>query len=641
MGKQDTGRMHFGKVIHTYRDDLLRRLSQNSIMNGSKAALSIANVPWSWIACKLLDLLFQYPGGLTQVIMQSELEKQWSAESARCGLSHTKQYISISLLRDSKPANEFMAFECTLAEWSMDNETALFKFFVPDSTMLMLMYLHHRYYFFMDPIYSCFLKERVFRITNTRSIVKRTSLTKKDHLHPHCLLPTEYMVPILSAENEMDAQFLKQQFPDLFEDTTLDDIQSGVEYSFFGKIVSIDAPEPTTIAGRQTKQVITISDAMHYRGRLILWDNQTVLTSLMRKNDSIAIRMPYLSFEAVAETGVLQMEYGSATCIFLIPADVTKEVEAMTSLATQAHSNSAIWADMPRDENGMTDLEWYPEPLDFSNLPAEAYNITLLGTIVFILDNDTEIASSRAQTRHGVRIKNKTGICDVTLWSECATAASKLEVGHVVLFERLATYRNETGHLFVIGSPEHNSQIRNVSKCFGILSSPAISSQSSIQQISQATHGLFYCFAVISGWPCSQSFESTSLVHTSCRKPVMELDDMPFCSRCSNYVDSTEYAFNMTIRLDDGTGSLTCLLLDATATKVLQSRTTVLHFAALSPDMRTDILSDIVGTHVLCAITVYTQANQVYFRVDEIDIKPNIMWQIKHLSNQIQHLPSP
>ncbi|KAH6593147.1 hypothetical protein BASA61_004354 [Batrachochytrium salamandrivorans] len=603
--KSSSDRMHFGRAVHMLRDDLLRRVSQKSIADGEQAALITINVPWSWTARKLLNLLFQYPGGLTLVIFQSELEKQWASEDSRRDLGRSKQYTSLASLTASRPAVESMVFECTTISLT----------------------------------YSlCFLK-RLFRITDSRSIVKRNSGGKKDGVHPQRLLPTEFMVPILSLDSKFDQEFLEENFSNNLKDITLHGIETGVGYNIILKILSIEAPEPASGVGRQLKQTILLSDSIHCRAKLILWDRQTALATLIRKNDSIAIRLPFLSALSIADPDIIQMEYGSVTSIFLIPVDASKEVEAMASLATQAHSNSAAWTDMPRDENGMTDFEWYPEPLDLQKLPFGAYNITLLGTIILVFNNDTEIASNRAQTRHGIRIANDTGICDITLWSESAVTASKLEVGHLVLLERLATYKDERNHIHVIGSPEHGTVIRSVSQCYGALSSPAISAQSSIQQIISATSGLFYCFAIISGWPLGHSYEGTSLVHSDCRKPVIDLDDMPFCSMCSNYVESTEYAFDMKVQLDDGTGTLDCILRDAAAVEALQSSTTALQFAALSPDLRADILNDAVGMHVLCAITVYKQGKLVFYRIDQIDTKPNIMLQIKTISEDIKGFP--
>ncbi|KAJ1344517.1 hypothetical protein BSLG_000041 [Batrachochytrium salamandrivorans] len=461
--KSSSDRMHFGRAVHMLRDDLLRRVSQKSIADGEQAALITINVPWSWTARKLLNLLFQYPGGLTLVIFQSELEKQWASEDSRRDLGRSKQYTSLASLTASRPAVESMVFECTTISLT----------------------------------YSlCFLK-RLFRITDSRSIVKRNSGGKKDGVHPQRLLPTEFMVPILSLDSKFDQEFLEENFSNNLKDITLHGIETGVGYNIILKILSIEAPEPASGVGRQLKQTILLISVAE--------------TISITQNDSIAIRLPFLSALSIADPDIIQMEYGSVTSIFLIPVDASKEVEAMASLATQAHSNSAAWTDMPRDEN------------------------------------DTEIASNRAQTRHGIRIANDTGICDITLWSESAVTASKLEVGHLVLLERLATYKDERNHIHVIGSPEHGTVIRSVSQCYGALSSPAISAQSSIQQIISATSD------------------------SDCRKPVIDLDDMPFCSMCSNYVESTEYAFDMKVQLDDGTGTLDCILRDAAAVEALQS----------------------------------------------------------------------
>ncbi|KAI8917999.1 hypothetical protein BC831DRAFT_133045 [Entophlyctis helioformis] len=590
-----------------------------------------------FLARRLLDLLCQYPGGLTRAIIESELAKHWSIDGSQHSLGRSKKYTALESLSDTKLATQSMVFEAALVRThTLDGtDTWMFSF---ESRFAMDMFVHRKFYFLQDPMFKGFLQNRVFRITQTKSILNLPALLRSDHAVAHRLLPTDMLVPLLSLDSPADCEFLETHFNMFLGDMTVEGIQSGTDYRIVFKITSIGDAHDTMLNGRHSKRIVNMQDATGRRGRLVLWDTQLALTTLMRKGDSVAIWRPFVSSQSVADPDMVDMEYGTGTVLFLIPADATKEVELMATLPTQMHRKPGTHIEYPRDEDGRADLEWYLEQLDLEQLPPNSYNVTLFGMVTAMFPNDPAISSNRVQERCGIRIQSPTGVCDVTLWSTAAVAASALDIGHVVLLEQLATYSDADGRVVVIGSPEHGTKVGNVTACMGIMTSPSMFCSTPISAIRQARCGLFYTHCIVAGWPHADDIDKpfTQSVHTLCRKPVMDLDDMSFCGGCSSYVDAVERVLSLTVRLDDGEHVIDAHIQDGAAMDLLWGRTTPTQFTNLPRYAQKDILHSVEGMAVLCAVTVFTNNGQTVCRVDKVDIKPNVVVQIQHLLTQME-----
>eukprot|EP00842_Homolaphlyctis_polyrhiza_P003747 jgi/Hompol1/4373/HPOL_003514-RA len=167
--------MDFCAAVERMRELLSQHLTkQSSTKPGDRlqSARLLASIPWSWTSRRLIDLLQQYPGGLTLAIMHSELTKLWLAESSQHRLGRSKQYTSLANLSDTKLAMPSMVFEATLVRRQFTGS----------------------------------------EITQTRSIVGLATMIARDWNAAHRLLPTELMVPILSLESALDREFLESHF---------------------------------------------------------------------------------------------------------------------------------------------------------------------------------------------------------------------------------------------------------------------------------------------------------------------------------------------------------------------------------------------------------------------------------------------
>ncbi|KNC99684.1 uncharacterized protein SPPG_05065 [Spizellomyces punctatus DAOM BR117] len=88
----------------------LQRLDQKD--NVSKNGEQDSDVvPWSWVFTRLLVLLGQYPSGLTEAIVNAELEVQWDECSAEVRRGVSKRFETLDAFVDGKAVPPEAMFE--------------------------------------------------------------------------------------------------------------------------------------------------------------------------------------------------------------------------------------------------------------------------------------------------------------------------------------------------------------------------------------------------------------------------------------------------------------------------------------------------------------------------------------------------
>ncbi|TPX61562.1 hypothetical protein SpCBS45565_g07228 [Spizellomyces sp. 'palustris'] len=551
----------------------LQRLDQKE--NVSKNGEEDSDVvPWSWVFTRLLVLLGQYPSGLTEAIVNAELEMQWDECS-----SEVRRGVSKLTLSD------------------------------PGSRRSIDMYLHQKFCFLADECAGGFLEK--VRITGTRSVTTPVGGTR--------LLPTEHMVFLLSESDDQDKKFLSDRFDESLSHVAAADVEEGRSFAFLVKVHQIGTVHAARSHGRLKRLHVYVNDtSVEENACLVLWDEQIGLASLFRKGDWLAIWRPYVTVERQAgrdDTRSITLEYGSQTVIFVIPMDPTKEMELMCSMASQPSQHA-----VPRDARGILDFKWYPRRLLVTELAPKMINITIFGKVLEVIANMPFENEGIKVSRYGIRLTDESGYCDITLWDDIGqTATATAFVGDWLLLEGLATTervaRGQPGKLVkkrfdVFGKVELGTKAWNVSSSTGFLCSPFLRNILRVSAALAEKRHNFYCRAVISNWAEGKCGRTTISIHPRCNRPVETTDEaVLYCPFCAHFIEDYKLTYTLRFVLDDATG---CCEVDVglgVAEDILA--VTPSEYVRLDLDEQREVLGAIIGKEIEGSIVrVYDQKDQ-------------------------------
>lgn len=184
-------------------------------------------------------------------------------------------------------------------------------------------------------------------------IVHRYSDESLDRRHRIALIPpTEELAIML---NKLDKSFVHREFPDKIRDIK----NTNDFYNFWLKVIHVEhMPQVPTTTGmnpitgasgvKQSRTDIYVMD-MSSEGStaiLALYDNQTTLGSIFRRNDYIGLTHPFIQSTRVGGQEIV-FEYSNDSVVFLMP-----EKEAQEAGLAKVNLTSMI----EEDDNSTSDL---------------------------------------------------------------------------------------------------------------------------------------------------------------------------------------------------------------------------------------------------------------------------------------------
>ncbi|KAL9541135.1 hypothetical protein MBANPS3_009291 [Mucor bainieri] len=278
---------------------------------------------------------------------------------------------------------------------------------------------------------------------------KDTAMTRRYRVA--LIPPTEQLLIML---DRTDKEFVLREFPGRIRD-----IGARSNYRFWLKIIHVEVSvhitptpnlNPTEESKSQRTDIFLVdmsSDCVPVV--LSLYDKQTKLASIFRRNDYIGLHQPALKQSTGSQEFVL--EYASDTAIFLMPEKEAQEASlAKVNLTTLASQDDAFSYTDPkkdiaeRDEEGYLDCSNYTQRIYIQDLVHRMLNVTLLGKVVGLANNNPfnkqkDGGTVQKMDRYAIRLTDSTDTMDITLWEEAGHDSRRLRVGQYVLLDHLAT----------------------------------------------------------------------------------------------------------------------------------------------------------------------------------------------------------
>ncbi|RUP45651.1 hypothetical protein BC936DRAFT_147904 [Jimgerdemannia flammicorona] len=157
----------------------------------------------------------------------------------------------------------------------------------------------------------------------------------------------------------------------------------------------------------------------------------------------------------------------------------------------------------PRDEQGLMDCQLSQERIHVKDLVPQMLNVTLLGRIVAMAQNNPIMKDGIAMDRYAIRLADSTGRIDITLWESVGRSARRLQPGQYVLITGLSTsprHQDSRGQWswHVNGSELCDTKVWCVSKLKSSLASSAV--QFRVNICDAAEFDNFQCCAVVTAW---------------------------------------------------------------------------------------------------------------------------------------------
>ncbi|KAI9287719.1 hypothetical protein BC943DRAFT_199455 [Umbelopsis sp. AD052] len=471
-------------------------------------AFSDSIVPWDWVAIKLSNLLLQYPAGITEAIVLTELESQ--IRSIKTGQAQVCFLVfSGRLSRYSSPLIQCVStgyhsidhiyngsfssdciLEVTIEKFYYIPGTCFTVLVVSDNTSVrkVELLLHQKYTFLLGNHVQTssrpFLEKRKVKLAVVGVVVSKSSIESLSGFQPQDdekmarvsklprIPPTEQLVFLLSAT--YDRAFVTSQFgSDCLSNLRASHTR---RYKLWLKILHIDKAAHTSSAaaygnnrGQYLKLYLCDTSDEGSGAILTLYDYQISLSSMLKKGDFIGLYHPGLiesstESQTLGDGGVL-LEYTNETVIFCM-TEQDAEAAELTNLmkrypssdpsrseksASQA-ANSIVsqLSDLAGDSKDVMDCRMYKKRVYIKNLRSHMINITLFGRIVAMANNNPYRGGKGDQPmdRYAIRLVDETAQIDVTLWEAVGHRSRRLREGHYVLITGLSTskmYKDSNG----------------------------------------------------------------------------------------------------------------------------------------------------------------------------------------------------
>uniref|UniRef100_A0A6N2MYV5 PPIase cyclophilin-type domain-containing protein n=1 Tax=Salix viminalis TaxID=40686 RepID=A0A6N2MYV5_SALVM len=561
---------------------------------------------WSWIASRILKTCIAYSSGVTSAILLSDLSQAWS-EQRRSGVSrkrpeiishlkkkHRRNKLANTVTIDSVYEKNFLSLNSVLEAVIVD------AFVLPGTNIYMLtlgdfrssntidLYLHRRYYDLVDPQSGILKRGREIFLTGCylRTAREGSGSTR--------LLPTEYLVILLDDDQDDDAMLIAAQFcSDSFSSISFNEASTGVSYSLYARIESIQSKEIQGTSGSVQRKEITLVDNDGVRLEFLLWGEQVLLANLFSVGSMLALDRPYIasSAESSIETShELCLEYGSATQLFLVPF-LQHEEQVYIPLTLNRYQGSRLMSTgdptqgfkvsqvaLPCDSQGSVDFCSYPFQSFVTDLRDKMTSISLYGVVADIFRE-----RKAAEVIFSLKIEDTTG----AIWAKLHFARSwsfgRVGIGHTVYLSGLSChlrkhsgleatwYDNAAGAFFV-----------NLSCLPALLNSSCLHKLSRLSDLSSEASCTYICRVRLD--QVDQCHVNTRFSHSLCGHVVNKMPSGDAeCSFCHCNCDAEVVrTFHLKITLADETGKVFAWCIGQTATELLQ----------ISPDEFYDLPED-------------------------------------------------
>ncbi|KAH8555878.1 hypothetical protein BGW37DRAFT_478923 [Umbelopsis sp. PMI_123] len=533
-------------------DRLQNQLSSHNRrdLNSKKVnVLSDSTVPWDWVAIKLSNLLLQYPAGITEAIVLTELEFQWAEAEKEYQRGIGTRYHSIDAIYNGSFSSDCI-LEVTIEKFYYISGTRFTVLVVSDKTSIrkVEIFLHQKFAFLIGNHVQTstqpFMEKRKLKLVVVGVVVSKPSsemltgsqsfdierLARPSKLHR--IPPTEQLMFLLSST--YDRAFVLSQFSsDVLSDV---DANTHRSYKFWLKILHIDKAVHTSSAAaygskrRQYLKIYLCDTSDESNGATItLYDHQIPLSGMLKKGDFIGLYHPALVQSSTESQSLgddcVHLEYTSETVIFYM-TEQDAEAAELTNLmkkcgpsnqtplgktASQAADSiiSQI-SDLASDSKDVVDCRMYKKRVYIKNLRSQMINITLFGRITAMANNNPYHGGKGEQPmdRYAIRLVDETAQIDITLWEAVGQRARRLREGHYVLITGLSTsklYKDKKGYVtwYVNGSTSCGTEIVNVSIIQCLLASSFFRKIVALNTISN--HEQCHVCAVVTGWYISDA----------------------------------------------------------------------------------------------------------------------------------------
>ncbi|CAO3640619.1 unnamed protein product [Mucor fragilis] len=493
---------------------------------GRSAMVEAANIPWSWVAVNIAKVLSEYPTGLTDTVLLSILELMWEKTFIQRFKGFDKSFSTIQAVYDTTLA-ETLILEVKTTSWEMIEGAKNYQITVTDeaNSRELDIYMHPK---FSDWIsYSDenrqFFANRKIRIicppkANAPILNKHKDAKIARRYRVALIPPTELLLIML---DRADQAFVLREFPDRIRD-----ISTRSTCRFWLKIIHVEVfvhitPTPSLNPTEESKSQRTdiflvdmSSDCVPVV--LSLYDKQTKLASIFRRNDYIGLHRPALKQSTGSQEFVF--EYTSDTAIFLMPEKEAQEASlAKVNLTTLASQDDAFSYTDPkkdiaeRDEEGYMDCSNYMQRIYLQDLVHRMLNVTLLGKVVGLANNNPFIkqkdgGTSQKMDRYAIRLTDSTDTMDITLWEEAGHDSRRLRLGQYILLDHLVTsdrHQSKTNNKmiwYVNGSAVCGTKIYNVSTLSCLITSTSFRAIIPLWHAKENKMDHFQAEGMIVGW---------------------------------------------------------------------------------------------------------------------------------------------
>lgn len=394
---------------------------------------------WSYVAKKIVFLLQNYPTGLTEAVILTELLSSQTGNHRQATENEVEQLISISTILETKQVDLGSFVECfintsdsdisetagvvTLVDKRYDSERKIHSEKIPSIEM----YLHQKA--------SCMeqmFNKYPFRMTQLR-------IHKLETRRIYRLLPTEYLMPVLDATKDED--FIKSKFGTL-EGIFDEDPFPHYTRHVLVKITKINQTETlhNPYGDSIKKSVIGLTDSNGININFVLWDETIAFKRLISLGDSLGIEDPFL----LREDENSHLEYGPATILFCIPAVLETEV-----IPSQAEYQDKACVEKTID--GKLDFSLYPNQFMSTDAFKNSINITLVGTIRKVSEKDLFQLDGMKGHHFMVDVYDQFSVLHVEVFDNEMNLHELVYIGQMVLLENMEI----DGMIFAVTSSFH------------------------------------------------------------------------------------------------------------------------------------------------------------------------------------------
>ncbi|POM61754.1 hypothetical protein PHPALM_29187 [Phytophthora palmivora] len=371
----------------SYVQQKLRELWQRKRRNGA----DIPCIPFYWVFSKLLRLIEEYPDGLTEALVVTELAKLLKQKEAgdaghEVGAPRKKRKI-----RDEEDMGDLLAEgeqEALQAKITGYRNHRLTVEMENAKDVIVHMYLHQRFRSCVDFLHNQlkyeaasvatfpFQTAREVVFTNAKLLERKAMdmgpVNGEDKRFQFTLLPTAFLTARLDEARPLDRRLLA----DSVSLSQVDQLVSGEQdpaaiqqVMLKAKVLDIGAIRPCQTPLYLRRQVILLGEVDQASTRIpagatpntqrmtqglhlmVLWDDQVALSRLFRVGDTLSIFHPFVHVCDQHDSEILHIlneyssqqrlayyfEYGSATVLFCKPCRVTAVKNQTISVAGQGN----------------------------------------------------------------------------------------------------------------------------------------------------------------------------------------------------------------------------------------------------------------------------------------------------------------